>query len=414
MGPKTLSDIPVKEVDLDKRIQLTVAAVYFMAFMGIAMPYPVITPLFMSGAIETPFTREAALGIALAVYPIGLFFGGGTLGSFSDKYGRRPVLLFSLVLTAFCMLWSAYAIREEDFWQFVISRAVTGYFEANSSIARAMLTDITKGESKASSFAVLGVAGYSGYLIGPIISGYLAVWSNALPFYVAGGLGFITLAMAALWLPETNQRVKDKGAYQKRPGILKMLKTHRMFRMVLLAHFLMTVGINTFYQFYPLFLVNRWGADSAEIATTNMFFTGSMILFALFGVKWVERIMTLGHNLLFGGIGVVSLMLLILLSPTNEVGLLISVVLGFAVAIVNASIPAFMSRETIATLEQGAVMGSITSSFCLSQAVISMVGSNVAVYGIEYTFMLGSFAAFLGVLQIQYIRKRHSRPASAE
>lgn len=404
-----------------KRIRIVVFFVYFMAFLGIAMPYPIMTPLFLSGELSSPFAPEIALGIALAVYPLGLFFGGGVLGSYSDKYGRRPVLLFSLVITTIGTVWSGWAILGNDFWQMVISRLVTGFFEANASIARAMLVDMEKGRSKASSFALLGVGGYGGYLFGPVLGGYLSVWGNAVPFLVAGIMGGIALALAALWLPETNRRVRKGETDMERPSVLSMFRTHVMFRRLILAQFFLTIGINTFYQFYPLMLAQRFMADAVMIAQINMFFTGSMILFAIVGVKPLEKIWPLGKKLMLGGLAHGMLMLVIMFAATPLAGIVIATFIGFAVAIMNAALPAFLSRET-PDLEQGAVMGAMTSSFCLAQAFISVFGGWVAsdegghtplydLWGIEnwqLTFVIGSIAAFIGAMMVRRIRKRYS------
>lgn len=391
---------------MNSRAHFVVFIVYAFAFFGIALPYPVVTPLFLNGDIVTDFSPEVALGIVMAVYPLGLFLGGGTLGSYSDQYGRRPVLLAALFITSLGTLWSAYAIWTGDFYQLVISRLITGFFEANGSIARAMLIDMEKGESKASSFALLSVGAYGGYLLGPVLGGFLAEYGNALPFVVAAVFGLAALTLAAIWLPETNARVVAEGGKgDKRPSVFAMLKSHVMFRQLLLAHFLLTVGINTFYQFYPMFLVKRWGQGPAEIALTNVFFTAAMILFALKGVPRLEKMMSLGKKLMLSGVVYGVLMSVILLAPTNALGIVIATFIGFAVAVMNAASPAFLSRETKGELEQGAVMGAMTSSFCLAQVVISVAGSKVAVSGIEYTFIIGSFAAFLGVLQVQKVRR---------
>jgi len=402
---------------MDKRIKFVVFMVYFMAFLGIAMPYPIMAPLFLSGELASPFSPEVAMGLALAVYPLGLFVGGGILGSYSDKHGRRPVLLFSLTLTALGTVWSGWAIYEGDFWQLVISRLVTGFFEANGSIARAMLIDMEKGQTKASSFALLSVGGYAGYLLGPILGGYLSVWGNATPFLVAGVMGAIALLLAWMWLPETNARVMANDAPLKRPSLFAMLRDHRVFRQLLIAQFLLTIGINTFYQFYPLMLASRWDANPVTIAQINMFFTGAMILFAIVGVSRLEKVMTLGKKLIFGGIAQALLMVVILQATTILAAILIAVFIGFAVAILNAAIPAFISRET-PTLQQGAVMGALTSSFCLAQAFISLFGGwvasadNEAVFlhslwefeNWELTFIIGSIAALMGAFQVQRLR----------
>jgi MFS family permease len=409
---------------MEKRTRIIVTFVYFMAFMGIALPYPIMTPMFLNGVLLSPFSAEVGLGIALAVYPLGLFLGGGILGSYSDKHGRRPVLLVSLVITTLGTVWSGWAILENDFWQLVVSRIVTGFFEANGSIARAMLIDMEKGKSKASSFALLSVGGYGGYLFGPVLGGYLAAWGNAAtPFLVAGLMGLTALVLAFLWLPETNARILEGQPPRARPSLTAMLRGHSIFRQLLLAQFLLTIGINTFYQFYPLMLTSRFGAGSVMIAQMNMFFTGSMILFAVVGVHRLERYVPLGKKLIMGGVSHAVLMLAILAAATPLVGVVIATFIGFAVAIMNAALPAFLSRET-PELEQGAVMGAMTSSFCLAQAFISVFGgwlasggalspssegASVLPWGLEnwtLTFVFGSFATLAGVAQIQKIRRR--------
>lgn len=413
---------------MDKRIRIVVTFVYFMAFLGIAMPYPIMTPMFMDGLLVSPFSAEVGLGIALAVYPLGLFLGGGVLGSYSDKHGRRPVLLVSLVITTLGTVWSGWAILENDFWQLVVSRLVTGFFEANGSIARAMLIDKEKGPSKASSFALLSVGGYAGYLFGPILGGFLADIGNvATPFLAAGIMGLAALVMAAAWLPETNGHVLAGGEKRARPSVISMLKNHSMFRHLLFAQFLLTIGINSFYQFYPLMLSNRWQAGPLMIAQMNIFFTGAMIFFAVFGVHRLERVLSLGKKLIFAGI-IHAILMLVMLGAVDPLhAVIIGTFMGFAVATMNAGLPAFLSRET-PDLEQGAVMGALTSSFCLAQSLVSVFGGWVASesrgqtelyarWGIEnweLTFVIGSVAALLGVMQVQVIRRRMARPQLAE
>ena len=396
---------------MHSRAHVAVFVVYSLAFFGIALPYPVVTPMFLDGHIQTMFEPEVALGIVMALYPLGLFFGGGTLGSLSDQYGRRPVLIGSLLLTTLGTLWSAYSIYTGDFWQLVISRFVTGFFEANGSIARAMIIDMEEGESTATSFALLSAGAYGGYLLGPIVGGYLAEYGNTVPFIAATGIGFFALVLAYVWLPETNAKVAAEGKQEKRPSVFAMLKSHAMFRQLLLAHFLLTIGINTFYQFYPMFLVKRWGFGPSEIAFTNMFCTAAMIGFAVFGVRRLEHF-PLGRKLMGAGAIYAVLLVVLLTVPTNAMGIIVSIFIGFSIAVLNATAPAFLSRETKDTLQQGAVMGALTSSFCLAQVMISLVGSKVAVSGIEITYIVGAVAVLLGVMQVQ--RVRTLSPAAAK
>src|SRR5947199_1610493 len=122
------------------------------------------------------------------------------LGDLSDRYGRRPVLIFSLAGTvvSFVMLALAHSIAI-----LFVARIVDGLSGGNISTARAYVADITEPKDRARAYGILGAAFGLGFILGPALSGALAHVSYTAPIWAAAALTAVATAMALLWLPET-------------------------------------------------------------------------------------------------------------------------------------------------------------------------------------------------------------------
>jgi MFS family permease len=103
----------------DIRALLPVYLVIFVAFIGYAMMVNFFVPLLMHDHGFLPVTaskaqRTTSVGILLAIYPIGQFFGSPVLGALSDRYGRKPILLVSLAVAVACYAIIAFAIEQQN------------------------------------------------------------------------------------------------------------------------------------------------------------------------------------------------------------------------------------------------------------------------------------------------------------
>ena len=103
---------------------------------GIALPYPVLAPYFLDSPANAlnqfmSINPKLLLGIALALYPLGLLIGSSFLGALSDHYGRRLVLLVSLTGSVIGYLLTVFAVYDESYLLFLFSRLFTGICEGN-------------------------------------------------------------------------------------------------------------------------------------------------------------------------------------------------------------------------------------------------------------------------------------------
>src|SRR5262245_11975571 len=126
------------------------------------------------------------------------------LGDLSDRWGRRPVLIFSLLGTvvSFVMLALAHSLT-----MLFAARVVDGLSGGNITTARAYIGDVTTDENRARAFGMLGAAFGLGFIVGPGLSGLFAHISYTAPIWAAAAITMLAVVLAWVWLPETVHRV---------------------------------------------------------------------------------------------------------------------------------------------------------------------------------------------------------------
>jgi len=136
----------------------------------------------------------------LFVYAFMQFFCAPILGSLSDQYGRRPVLLFALF--GFCVDYVFLGFAPTFGWLF-LGRTISGITGASFSTASAYIADISTAETRAKNFGLIGAAFGMGFIIGPAIGGLLTGWGIRAPFYAAAILTFLNWLYGYFVLPES-------------------------------------------------------------------------------------------------------------------------------------------------------------------------------------------------------------------
>ncbi len=168
--------------------------------MGIGLILPVMPDLIRE--VEGGTIGGAAVwgGILATTFAVMQFVFGPILGSLSDRYGRRPVLLVSLLVMTIDYLVMAVA---GSIWLLFITRVVGGITAATMSTANAFIADISEPHEKSANFGLVGAAFGFGFVLGPVVGGLLGELGTRAPFYAAAALGALNLAFGYFVLPET-------------------------------------------------------------------------------------------------------------------------------------------------------------------------------------------------------------------
>ncbi len=139
-------------------------------------------------------------GLLATSFAVMQFLFGPTIGSISDRFGRRPVLLIALFVMSLDYLVMALA---GTIWLLLAGRIIGGITAATQSTASAYVADLSKPAEKAANFGLIGAAFGVGFVLGPLIGGILAGFGTRAPFYAAAALAFANLTFGYVVLPET-------------------------------------------------------------------------------------------------------------------------------------------------------------------------------------------------------------------
>ena len=236
--------------------------------MGIGLIIPVMPELLRE--IGGGDLGNAAIwgGVLSTVFAAMQFLVGPTLGSISDRYGRRPVLLISLVVIAvdFVVMGLAHSI-----WLLVITRIIGGIAAATQSTAAAFISDISTPKNRSANFGILGATFGVGFVLGPLLGGLLGEFGFRVPFFAAAGLATLNLILGYFVLPET---VTDKIRRPFDPtrsnplGALRQIRKITGLARFLLVFFLYEFALYVYPAVWVYFSKTQFGWNSTMIGVS--------------------------------------------------------------------------------------------------------------------------------------------------
>src|SRR5579883_2583831 len=286
----------------------SLAVVFFTVFLdllGFGMVIPIL-PLYA----KTLHASDVAVGVLLATYSMMQLFFAPVWGRLSDRVGRRPVILVSVLGS--CLSQLGYALAG-SFAGLVAARALAGACGANISAAQAYVADSTDEKSRAAGMGMLGAAFGLGFVFGPALGGLLAHHDARLPFFVASALAALNFVLASLILGEPRERGERTASRALTwPALVRTVSSPRLLALILLF-FVVTFGFANLEATFPLYLHRRFQFDSRRVAYVFVYVGVVMIvvqgalvrrLVAAFG----ERALVVGGTLLMTA-GMVTLSL---------------------------------------------------------------------------------------------------------
>ena len=246
--------------------------IIFLTIFVNLVGFGIIIPLLPFYA-ETFGASPLVIGLLFAVFSLCQLAAAPALGDLSDRYGRRPILVFSLAGTvvSFVMLAVAHSVT-----MLFAARIVDGLSGGNISTARAYIADVTPPERRARSYGLIGAGFGIGFILGPALGGLLGRFGYAAPAWAAAALTAVATAMALLWLPETVHRAQAGTGNPFR--FLPALFARPIVRRVLVIDFMYWCSFAVFQTTFALFAARRFGFDAPR---TGYFFAAFGVLGAI-------------------------------------------------------------------------------------------------------------------------------------
>jgi MFS transporter, DHA1 family, tetracycline resistance protein len=402
----------------------------FIDLVGFGIVIPVL-PFYAESPQFNATPRT--VGLLFASYSLMQLIFSPILGRLSDKHGRRPVLLISIIGTGIGFLILGFATT---LWMLFAGRILDGITGGNISTAQAYIADITTRENRAKGMGLIGAAFGLGFVFGPAIGGILSHWGIGVPFLFAAGLCFANALLLYFTLPETvtpdhPARVSAAGGR----GLGQLIQSLRSPRLgyVLVIYFLFIVAFSIMTTAFSLYTMFRFGYDATH--TGYLFaYVGILAVIVQGGLigKLVKRFgelsLVIFGAFLFAG----SLFAVPFVGPAAG-GLAALLVGGGLFSIGNSlSSPSLTSlaSKSVGAGEQGSVLGVTQSVASLARAVgpalaAVLIHSAIAYRGADgsehfmsdrslfVTFWTGSAIMLVALLLAIYFARMHAADYSA-
>jgi DHA1 family tetracycline resistance protein-like MFS transporter len=338
----------------------------FIDLVGFGIVIPVL-PLYARqfGASET------TIGILVAIYSVMQFIAAPLLGKLSDRVGRRPVLLFSLIGTSLGFLLMGVA---NTLALLFIARIIDGITGGNIATAQAYIADVTSPEERSKGMGLIGAAFGLGFTIGPVIGGLMSQISPGAPFLFAAGLAAANATALFFLLPES-LRPEHRAAARGRSSFFELLQEseNRTFGIAVATYFVATVAFAALTMTYALFANQRYGFDALH--TGYMFaylgLLGAVIQGGLLGrlVKMFgDKTLVITGTVLFA----VSMFLLPLGSSTVAL-ILASGGIAIGNSLMTPTLNGLASKS-MGPAMQGRVLGVMSSGASLARIIGPVLG----------------------------------------
>ena len=239
-----------------------VTAVLDIMAMGIVIPVlPALVEQFTGSNAEAGIYN----GLFVTLWAAMQFIFSPVIGSLSDRYGRRPVILISTAGLAADFALMALA---PNLWWLAVGRILGGVTSSSFTTVYAYMADITPPEKRSRAYGLIGAAFSAGFVAGPLIGGVLGEWGPRVPFWAAAALGAIAFLYGFFVLPES-LRPENRMAFSWRGanpfGALKLLRRHPELSGLALVNFLLWFAHHLFSAVFVLYAAYRYGWGAFEV-----------------------------------------------------------------------------------------------------------------------------------------------------
>jgi DHA1 family tetracycline resistance protein-like MFS transporter len=276
-------------------------SIIFLTIFVNLVGFGIIIPLLPFYA-QTFGASPLVIGLLFASFSLSQLVASPILGDLSDRWGRRPVLIFSLLGTvvSFVMLALATSLS-----MLFAARIVDGLSGGNITTARAYIADITTEENRAKAFGLLGAAFGLGFIVGPGLGAALSRISYTAPIWAAAAITVVATAVAFLWLPETVHRAHAGGRSPWRALAELWQRAH--LRVLFTIDFAYWTAFAVYQTTFALFGARRFGFDASHTGYLLSAFgvLGVVVQGAMVGpiVATLGERRTLAVGLLFAAVG---------------------------------------------------------------------------------------------------------------
>lgn len=370
----------------------------FVNIVGFGMVFPLLP--FYAKEFQA---SETTIGFLAASFAVGEFFFAPLWGRLSDRFGRKPVILISLLGISFA--FAAFAIANSLLWLF-ISRFLQGVFSSAAfTAASAYVVDMTTKEERISGLSRLGASLATGFIFGPAIGGVLSSINHQLPFFIASALTIFNLISVKIFLKESLKEKEEKLVLKE--GFLNIKAMYHGLQgklgTLFIFIFIWSYALSNNQVAVPLF--------GTEVLQVSMVLIG--IFFSLQGltsgtVQWflLSKIVSRFGEHKIALLGLTIMMVSLFLLPFSQAAAVMAILMigfSFGSAITRPTIQTLISKYTHEG--QGTTMG-IASAFESSGRIVGPIigGGLYSTFGFHSPFAVSAIIILITLIVVVQIK----------
>ncbi|MEV4112286.1 MFS transporter [Nonomuraea sp. NPDC049695] len=353
----------------------------FLDMLGLGLIVPIV-PALMTAVTEDTTAAAFWSGLLGSIYGLLQFVVSPLLGRLSDRYGRRPVLLASL--TCLGVDWLAHAVSPSP-WTLLVFHALAGACAGTNTVVNAYIADVTKPESRARAYGLIGSAFGLGFVAGPTIGGLLGAVDVRLPFFAAAALSFANVAYGWFVLPESRpgDRTTPLTLRMANPVAAVAVVLHRpVLGRLAYARFCADVARMTHQSIWTFFLTYRFSWSPAHVGVVM---AAGALAGAVFQARAVGPVVRRLGDKRAAVAG--SLLSVAALTGTAFVSvpwlLYVLQAVGVLGSVGGAAAQSWISRN-VRDDEQGTVQGALTGIGAVAETVVPVAAGTVFGWSLAY------------------------------
>lgn len=386
------------------------ALIFLTVFIDL-LGFGILIPILPSFSVKVLKIDETEIGITIAIYSLIQMLFNPILGKYSDKHGRKPVIVVCLLINAIGYLVFSFT---HSYLMLIISRVIAGIGGSSIAVAQAYIADVTTKDNRSKGMGLIGSAFGLGFVFGPLIGGLLSNYGYAVTGFVAAGFSLIAFTLTIIYLPESLNS-KENAEISKPSQGRKLLDIEGMKRilkkpdlaLLIMLFFILTFSFANIYGTFALLGLKVYGFTDMQ----NGYMYGiTGITQAIIQGGLIGRINKLfsKRKILTSGLFMMTIALAMVPYGQTFLGLaIVSIVLSFGSGIFQPTILSLIS-EVSSEAEQGITLGLNQSLSAFARVLGPLWGGFAFEYlGYPFPFLTGSvFIFFIFLLTAFYLPKK--------
>ena len=390
------------------RKKSALSLIFLTVFIDL-LGFGILIPILPTFAKIELLVDETAIGLVVAVYSFVQFIFNPILGRLSDKYGRKPIIVISLLINAIGYILFAFTT---SFIILLAARIVAGIGGSSISVAQAYIADVTTKENRAKGMGIIGAAFGLGFVFGPLMGGFLASYGYMVTGFASAAFSILAFIVTIVLLPESNLNRKTPSETKRKLidiDALKNVFAKPERAMLIFLFFVLTFSFANIYGTFALLGLQVYGFSDMQngfmfgiIGLTSAIVQGGLI-------GRISKLVSKKNILKFGSFFIMAALALIPYGDTF---------LGLAIICIFLSIGTGMFQPTVLSLisevtpedEQGVTLGVNQSVSAMARVLGPLWGGFAFEFlGYPFPFLTGAaFTLIIFIATVLYIPKKLS------